>query len=395
MGLYDSLQDETISEYKQIYGREPEFLIQAPGRVNLIGEHTDYNDGFVFPLAIERCTMIAASRRSGKTGQVWASLFGESAELAVSGPIDPKDSHGWSAYVQGAIACMLEEGVEAPGFDAVIRANVPLGGGLSSSASLEVATATLMEAMSGTTIDPVKKALACQKAEHVFVGMPCGIMDQFISALGRRDHALFLDCRDYSTRHVPLADPNIVVLITNSNVKHELTGSEYPERRASCEKAAALLGVAKLRDVSSDMLQASRDVLLAGGSDLLYRRARHVVEEDTRTQRTADALVNSDWTTAGQLMYASHESMKNDFEISCPEIDALVDIAQSIGLDGGVLGSRMTGGGFGGCTVSLVRLEALDDVISKMTRDYKERTGIEATAFATRAADGAGVLRLP
>lgn len=395
MGLYDSLQDETIAEYKRIYGREPEFLVQAPGRVNLIGEHTDYNDGFVFPLAIERCTMIAASRRPGSTGQVWASLFGEGVEVAVRGVIDPKQSQGWSAYVQGAIACMLEEGVEASGFEAVICANVPLGGGLSSSASLEVATATLMEVISGTTLDPVKKALACQKAEHVFVGMPCGIMDQFISALGRRDHALFLDCRDYSTRHVPLADPDIVVLITNSNVKHELTGSEYPERRASCEKAASLLGVAKLRDVTSEMLQVNRDKLMANGSDLLYRRAHHVVEEDARTQLTADALIASDWSTAGKLMYASHESMKNDFEISCPEIDALVEIAQAIGVEGGVLGSRMTGGGFGGCTVSLVRLEALDDVISRMTRAYKERTGIEATAFATRAADGAGVLRHP
>lgn len=402
MTCCDSLPQATVEEYRNVFGREPEYLVRAPGRVNLIGEHTDYNDGFVFPMAIERCAFIAAGRRSSGSGscgsgssdcaRVWASTFSEMGEIAVHGTIDPTQSSGWKAYVQGSVACMLEEGIEAAPFDAVLKSNVPLGGGLSSSAALEVATATLCEALAGRRLDPVKKALACQKAEHVFVGMPCGIMDQFISALGKKDHALFLDCRDYSTKDVPLPE-GLVVLIVNSNVKHELTGSEYPERRASCEKAAEILGVPKLRDATESMLLENRKALEKDGCDLLFRRARHVVSENERTRAMADALTARDWREAGRLMYSSHESMRTDFEISCPEIDTLVSIAREIGVDGGLFGSRMTGGGFGGCTVSLVRPEELDHVVATLTGEYKSRTGIDATAFATRAAAGAEILR--
>lgn len=402
MTLFQTLLDETIADFQKQYRSKPKWLVFAPGRVNLIGEHTDYNDGFVFPMAIERYTIIAAgpsqnvperNDKNQKIAQIRTKNLNQTSSFLLEGEIQPAEKVRWSSYVQGSIACSLEKELNVEPFCAVLNSNVPIGGSLSSSASLEVAVATLMEAMSGQTLNPVDKALLCQKAEHLFAKMPCGIMDQFISTLGVKDHAMLLDCRSLVPKMIPLLDPSIVVLITNSNVKHSLTGSEYPERRQSCEEASRILGVTKLRDVSPDMLESSREKLLGlENGDRYYRRAKHVVSEDIRTQTMAQALIAADWEKVGEQMYASHESLKIDYEVSCPELDVLVDIAKSIGFDGGMIGSRMTGGGFGGCMVSLVRADQVDDVSETIRTGYFSKTGIKPTIFATRPAQGASIL---
>ncbi len=392
--LFTKLIDETKALFHEKYGESPSVLVAAPGRVNLIGEHTDYNGGYVFPMAIERYTVIAAKPTSADVATIYSHNTGETAPFAISGEIKPADKVRWTSYVQGTIACALEKGAKVGGFNAVINSSVPLGGGLSSSASLEVAVATLMEALSGVKFGKTEKPLLCQKAEHVFAKMACGIMDQFISALGEKDRAMLLDCRSQEPKMIPLEDPEVSVLITNSNVKHQLTGSEYPERRASCEEAAHRLGVSLLRDVSFDTLMANRAKLLDDQhGDRLFKRARHAIGEDVRTLAMADALVKGEWRVVGEQMYASHDSLRDDYEVSCREIDILVEIARKIGFDGGVIGSRITGGGFGGCTVSLVRTDKVDEISERYIREYKAQTGIDATIFSTRAAQGARVLQ--
>jgi galactokinase len=249
----EHLRDQTIREFQKRFAGEPQLVAIAPGRVNLIGEHTDYNGGYVLPMAIERYVVIAAAKRKdaphendGHTAQVYSVNKADMATLRVHGPIQPGPV-AWSSYVQGVVAGFVARGFDVPPFDAVIQSNVPLGGGLSSSAALEVATATLLEAMLGKPLDPVQKALLCQEAEHKFAGVPCGIMDQFSSTLCTADHLMLLDCRSQEVKLVPFADPDVTVLITNSNVKHELTGGEYAKRRGQCEAAAKTLGVHTLR----------------------------------------------------------------------------------------------------------------------------------------------------
>jgi galactokinase len=286
------------------------------------------------------------------------------------------------------VAGFVARGVKVPGFDAMIHSTVPLGGGLSSSAALEVGMATLLEAITGKTIDPVDKALLCQQAEHQYAGVPCGIMDQFISVMGRKDHLLLLDCRSRKTELVPMSDPSVALLVTNTNVKHELTGGEYAQRRAQCEAAAKTLGIASLRDATAAALEQAKTRM----DPVVFRRARHVIGEIERTPRAAQAIRVSDWTRAGQLMYASHDSLRDDYEVSCAELDAVVEIARGIGPKGGVFGCRMTGGGFGGCTVALVKTDAVDAITKKIGGDYKRKTGIAATIFESRPAAGATML---
>ena len=380
-------------EFLKCYNTKPTWIVAAPGRVNLIGEHTDYNDGFVFPMAIERYTVIAAGpvEDGSKEATVFSFNMNEPASFNVDGTAPPPEPVTWWSYVLGTINCVREAGLHATPFRAVIKSNVPLGGGLSSSASLEVATATLVEEIVGKKIGPEEKALLCQKAEHEYAHMPCGIMDQFISTMGREGYAMLLDCRSREPKMVPLDDPAISVLIVNSNVKHELTGSEYPDRRRQCEKAARMLGCTVLRDATLEKLEAAKTVFEAeSDGDLCFRRARHVVTENDRTIAMAYALHKKEWAECGRLMYASHDSMQNDFEITCPEIDALVEIAKTLD---GVIGSRMTGGGFGGCTVSLVETAKIEAISVAITEKYKARIGIEPTIFATRPAQGALVIR--
>jgi len=389
-----SLQELSVTvsqQFEQAYGRPPRWIAAAPGRVNVIGEHTDYNDGFVLPMAIERYTLIAAapSVDGGKTIRLRSTAGGAAVSIDLNQPLTPAAKGAWHNYPLGVIAGFLAQGLNPGGFDAVIYSTVPLGGGLSSSAALEVATATLLESITGKKLDPVQKALLCQRAEHEYAGMPCGIMDQFISVMGKENHLLLLDCRSRQPELVPMADPAMALLITNTNVKHELTGGEYAKRRAQCEQAAKVLGVASLRDATADQLEQAHARL----EEVVYRRARHVISEIERTTHAAEGVRASNWPTVGQLMYASHASLRDDYEVSCPELDAVVEIAQSIGAKGGVFGCRMTGGGFGGCTVALVLAESVDAISNRIAAEYERRTKIKPTIFVSRPAAGATVIK--
>jgi len=389
MKLQD-LASHVASEFEKLYGRPPRWIAAAPGRVNIIGEHTDYNDGFVLPMAIEYYSVMAADRPvdSREVIMLRSTLEAEVATIDLTLPVRPA-APKWGNYPRGVVAGFQERGIQPGGLDVLLHSTVPLGSGLSSSAALEVCTATLLEAVTGTILDPVDKALLCQKAEHDFAGVPCGIMDQFISALGREGHLLLLDCRTRTTELVPMNDPSVALLIINTNVKHELSGGEYAERRSQCEEAASNLGVESLRDVTAVQLEAGKSKM----SETVYRRARHVIGEIGRTVHAAGSVRQSDWPAVGQLMYASHAALRDDYEVSCEELDVVVEIAEAIGEQGGVYGCRMTGGGFGGCCVALVKASDVDDISEKIAADYKARTGIAATIFASRPAAGATVVK--
>jgi galactokinase len=385
----NELTAHVAAEFQKHYGRAPRWIVAAPGRVNVIGEHTDYNDGFVLPMAIERYAIMAAdnSATAGKIS-IYDANFKESAQIDVTAPVT-KGQPKWSNYIRGVLCGFQHRGVKIPALDVAFLSTVPLGGGLSSSAALEVCTATLMEAATGKAIDPIEKALLAQKAEHDFAGVPCGIMDQFISALGREGHLLLLDCRTRKTELVPMSDPSVALLVINTNVKHELSGGEYAERRAQCEEATAKLGVKSLRDVTAEQLEKNKGKL----SELVYRRARHVIGEIERTTHAAEGIRQSNWPAVGQLMYASHYALKDDYEVSCAELDAVVEIAEDIGAKGGVYGCRMTGGGFGGCCVALVKASAVEGISKTIAAEYKKKTGIDAAIFSSRPAAGATILK--
>jgi galactokinase len=383
------LAARVAAEFQKLYGRPPRWIVAAPGRVNVIGEHIDYNDGFVLPMAIERYAVMAAdSSSSSNSFSVYDAQFKETAMIDISAPVT-KGPPKWSNYIRGVIAGFQNRGIKIPALNVAFMSTVPLGGGLSSSAALEVCTATLIETATGAAIDPVEKALLAQKAEHEFAGVPCGIMDQFISVMGRESRLLLLDCRSRKTELVPMDDPSVALLIVNTNVKHELSGGEYAQRRLQCEAAAKILGVASLRDTTVEMLERSK----ASMSEVVYRRARHVIGEIERTVHAAEAIRNSNWPAAGNLMYASHASLRDDYEVSCKELDDVVEIAESIGVKAGVFGCRMTGGGFGGCAVALVKTGNVEAITKQIADGYKSKTGINATIFVSRPAAGATVIK--
>ncbi len=383
------LSAHIAAEFQKHYGRPARWIVAAPGRVNVIGEHTDYNDGFVLPMAIERYAVMAADTASAPGNiSVYDTHFKESATIDISAPVT-KGQPKWSNYIRGVLAGFQHRGVKIPALDVAFMSTVPLGGGLSSSAALEVCTATLMEAATGKKIDPVEKALLAQTAEHEFAGVPCGIMDQFISALGHEGHLLLLDCRTRKTELVPMSDPSVELLVINTNVKHELGSGEYAKRRAECEEAARILGVKSLRDATADQLEKAKGKL----SEVVYRRARHVIGEIERTVHAAEGIRNSNWPAVGNLMYASHYALRDDYEVSCKELDVVVDIAEEIGYKAGVYGCRMTGGGFGGCCVALVKASAVPEITKRITAEYKARTGIDSVIFASRPAAGATILK--
>ncbi len=382
------MAEHCASLFARCFGQAPRWMVAAPGRVNLIGEHTDYNDGFVLPMAIERYTVIAGDRAAVGQVTLHSLTTGETARFSLR-PTTERGEPAWSNYVRGVISGFEKAKLKPPGFNAVIDSTVPFGGGLSSSAALEVATASLLELMVGKKLDPIEKALLCQKAEHDFAGVPCGIMDQFTSVLARENHALLLDCRSRTTTAVPMTDPTITVLIINTNVRHKLADGEYAKRRAQCGIAAQAMKVPALRDASMAGLKSARSRM----EPIPFRRARHVITENDRTRETAKAIRKADWPRVGELMYASHASLREDYEVSCPELDAVVEIAQSIGENDGVIGCRMTGAGFGGCAVSLVKTEAVPFITRKISELYERKIGTQATIFSSRPAAGARVLR--
>lgn len=373
------------SAFLAAFGAAPTLAVQAPGRVNLIGEHTDYNDGFVLPCAIDYRTVICGSPRDdGQVRVVAADYAGEQDEFSLDTPIYQSPTRPWVNYVRGVVKYLQEAGHGLRGADLAISGNVPQGAGLSSSASLEVATGQFFKALGGFDIDPTELALIGQCAENRFVGCNCGIMDQLISARGEAGHALLIDCRSLATRSVAMPE-GIAVLIINSNVRRGLVGSEYNTRRRQCEEAARFFGVKALRDVDVATYAAK-----AGGLDpLIARRARHIITDSQRALDLSAALPTGDMRRISQLMADSHASMRDDFAITCPQVDALVDIVKkAIGDNGGV---RMTGGGFGGCVVALAPHELVEPVRAAVSERYPAATGLHGSVYVCHPSAGAGV----
>ncbi len=380
-----------VAEARRIFtarfGRAPTQLVRAPGRVNLIGEHLDYNYGPVLPLAIEPQILFATAPNGLECVRLWSAVFGEGCEISLTEPL-MRGEPGWSNYIRGVLAGWQRSGRTLPGFDAVIVSDLPAGGGLSSSAALEVGMATLLEALTGAPLIPEEKALLCQRAEHDFAGLPCGFMDQFACVFGRADHLLLLDCRSRETTLIPWTADDLVFLVIDTQVKHDLATSAYAERRRTCEAAAHRLGVTSLRDWPEARLSEAESLLDA----VAFRRVRHVVTEIARTFAAASAIRTGAWSELGRLMFASHDSLRDDYEVSCAELDEVVRLTQELGEAGGVLGCRMTGGGFGGSAIALVRREQLGWVWERLRSAYMCRFPRGVKFIVTRAADGASVL---
>ena len=379
--------DALKSAFERLMGTRPR-LFSAPGRVNLIGEHTDYNDGFVLPIAIDRRTVVAASPRTDRRVRVVTLNLDEQAEFDLDQQGTPRRKH-WLDYIEGVARTLEESGLRLSGANLIVESDVPVGAGLSSSAALEVSVGLALVSVSGAAIDPVALALAGQRAEHTYVGAQVGIMDQFIAALGRRGHALLIDCRSLEWTPVPLNIGDTSVLICNTGVKHELASSEYNTRRAECERGLEILremlpGILALRDVSlADFQQVERRL-----PEPLRRRCRHVITENARTLAFADALRSGRLEELGRLMALSHQSLREDYEVSSRELDLMVEIATSLKED--CVGARMTGGGFGGCTVNLVSTGSIDRFRETISREYQAQTGIEPFIYVSEASEGAG-----
>ena len=396
-------------KFEEIFGGPPAFIASAPGRVNLIGEHTDYNDGYVFPVAIDKYINIAARKRPDRRVILYALDVDDSWEFSLDTlSVRPPQAPAWSHYLIGVASLLEASGREITGIDAVITGDVPIGAGLSSSAALSVA-ATLAFLTAGSELETIKSedskkelAALCQRVEHEFVDVKCGIMDQTISLLGKENHALFLDCRSLEYEQVPLNLSEHYIAICNTKVKRELAASEYNKRRAECERGVNILrrwipGISSLRDIALTDFKKHEEELPA----LTQKRCRYVIEENARVLEAVSVLKRRSQRTLGKtdeslihfgnLMNASHNGLRDDYEVSCKELDLLTDIARSIT---GVIGSRMTGAGFGGCTVSIVHRDALEIFQTRVTTEYHEQTGIEPEIYLCNVSDGAQVFRI-
>ncbi|KAG6447092.1 galactokinase [Manduca sexta] len=378
------LVKQAREKYIATYGRQPTVAACAPGRVNLIGEHIDYCEGFVLPMAIPFLTVVVGGYNNTDECRL-LSVLGTGEELQTKFPSTKKsplkpEQPGWSNYVKGVVANFPDV---VDGFDAVIVSDVPMGAGLSSSASIEVAIFTFLEGLTGVTVGLVEKAKLCQKAEHEFPGMPCGIMDQYIVTMGKREHALLIDCRSLEAEQVPLETDDVALLVINSNVKHQLTGSEYPQRRAQCQEAADKLGLPSLRGAKRDDIEVLKRL---GCDELVIKRAQHVIEEISRTEEVGKILGKKDFKRTGELFYQSHDSLSKLMEVSCPELDQLVNILRGAT---GVYGARMTGGGFGGCAIALVQKSEVGNLKNLILSQYKN-----PTFFVCQPTDGARLIKV-
>lgn len=396
-------------EFKERFGDTPDFIASAPGRVNLIGEHTDYNDGFVFPAAIDRYIHIVGSKRNDRQVHLHALDINETCKFNLDTNADT-NLPVWSNYLRG-VAHLLQElvltnlGQTLNGMSALITGDVPIGAGLSSSAALEVASLLSFLSVCGFAvtdtitdsnqavelldIPATELAALCQRAEHEYAGVKCGIMDPTISLLGKSDHALFLDCRSLAYRHVPLYLKDTLLVICNTNVKRGLASSEYNKRRAECEKGVKILqkwkpDIASLRDVTLNDLKKYEAEL----PHITQKRCRYVVEENARVENAVSSLTKGDLETFGHLMNASHDGLRDRYEVSCPELDILTEIAQNTN---GVIGARMTGAGFGGCTVNLVKKDSVHKFSERVMREYPNRTKIDPEIYVCNIGDGARI----
>lgn len=373
--------------FQQHYGHLPAVVAVSPGRINLIGEHIDYLGGCVMPVAIDRYLTVEAAKTVDGTFEFLPIRAGFRSPIVLKREELIRCSlpeERWQNYLIGVIAGYSAAGVEVPGFRAVIHSDLPTGAGLSSSAALETAVALVIEGLSGVTLDVADRALLCQKAEHDYAGVPCGIMDQLAVGAGKAGHVLHLDCRDLSMQHFPLS-PDLVILTADTGVKHALGDGEYRKRREDCDAACAILGIASLREFPLQMVEQSRADL----GERLFRRVHHAVSEMVRVRDFSEALVQQDSATLGRTMRESHESLRDDYEVSCRELDHLVETAYAFGPDRGLIGSRMTGGGFGGSTVSLVEAESAAALKTRLEASYRTEFGRELHCFITSAVDGA------
>ncbi len=379
---------EWQAKFSEIYGG-PSRVYRAPGRVNLIGEHTDYNDGFVMPAAIEFYIWVAIAPRADRIVRMYSSSYSESVDFDLDEKA-PRARHHWSDYVRGVAVTLEQAGHRLGGADLLVGGDVPVGSGLSSSAAIEVASAYALLANSGLSVSPIEIARLCQRAENEFVGTRCGIMDQFISCCGQAGRALLLDCRSLTYRLLPIP-PHISLVICNTMVKHELATGEYNTRRAECEEGVQLLspflpGILALRDVSMADLDKYGHKL----PHVIYQRCHHVISENARVLETADALERGDLAACGRSMAESHRSLRDDYQVSCAELDLMVKLAEK---QEGLYGARMTGGGFGGCTINLVQSEAVTEFQRAVASEYERQTGIHPQIFISCAAEGAGEVK--
>jgi galactokinase len=383
-----ALRQQVAVTFEGRFPGDPPRFFQAPGRVNLIGEHTDYNDGFVLPVAIDRQVLVAARARTDAEVRLWSTHFQQGSAFSLQ-DIAPDPAAPWSNYVRGVAFVLQREGFALRGMDAVIAGDVPIGSGLSSSAAMEVATAVAFCGLSSLHIAPVDLALYCQRAENEFVGMKCGIMDQCIASLGQPDHALLIDCRSLRYEAVPVP-PAVSVVVCDTMKRRGLLDSEYNTRRQQCEQGVQLLRqhlphVRALRDVTSDDLAEHGHIL----PPVVRQRCLHVVSENERTLAAVAALRTGEISHFGQLMDRSHASLRDDYQVSCQELDKMVELAHRAP---GCLGARMTGAGFGGCTVNLVRAEAAGAFAQRIAMMYAEETGVTPEVYICRASAGAGEL---
>jgi len=378
------LKEKVVACFKQHLGGTPDLLVQAPGRVNLIGEHTDYNGGFVLPMAINRSILFALRYRKDGHVHLVSGDYGHHAHFDVN-DFSYLKPH-WSEYIKGVANGLKKRGLELQGFEGVLLGDVPRGSGLSSSAALELAAARAFSEVSGFPWDPVDMAVVGQEAENDWVGVNCGIMDQMISSCGKAGHAYLLDCRSLEGTHVPLPD-GFTVVILDTATRRGLVDSAYNERRQQCEQAAEFFGVELLRDVSPAQFFEKEGEL----DELTRKRARHVVTEDQRTLKAAEAMKAGDAEAFGKLMTQSHESLRDDFEVSNEALNTMVETA--LGQEG-CLGARMTGAGFGGCAVALVKEEAADRFVGEVVKDYQAKTELEPAVYVTPAVNGANRMLL-
>jgi galactokinase len=378
--------DRLAEQFESRFSRPCDGIARAPGRVNLIGEHADYNDGFVLPIAIQRETLAAFAARSDSLCTFVSAQADEEAMVDLGQPLAPGQP-AWANYPKGVVAGLSAALGPVKGVDILFGSDVPLGGGLSSSASLEVATAKALLAATGAEMEDYQLARLCQRAEHEFAGAPCGIMDQSISIMGQTDHALLLDCRSGEVRQIPFDDPSLVLLVVNTRVQHGIADGAYAERRTQCQEAADKLTLPSLRDADMDMIRTAEEDGTLSGAHL--KRARHVVGEIARTLDAVEALEKGGFHAFGELMYASHASLRDDYEVSCDELDAVVELARGCE---GVHGARMTGGGFGGCAIVLAGAAQAEGIARHIGTGFEERFGHGPEMFITRAADGASIV---
>jgi galactokinase len=386
-GRYMNTVQDLTNKFRAKFGTSPT-ICRAPGRVNLIGEHTDYNDGFVLPAAIEFSCWTAAAARKDRKITVYSENLGQSV-IADLDDLKPLPETAWANYPLGVARALEQAGSRLSGAELYFAGEVPLGSGLSSSAAIEVSTGLALLKISGLPIDRTALALLCQRAENEFVGARCGIMDQFISCHGSADRALLLDCRSLEFRMIPIP-ADVTLAICNTMVRHELGASGYNARRAECEQAGRLLaqmlpGIRALRDVTQAQLEEHSNLL----STNLYRRARHVITENARVVAAAHAFESGAIEKLRQLMAESHRSLRDDYEVSCPELDNMVEIAAR---QRGVLGARMTGGGFGGCTINLVETEHAEEFQRRISVEYANKMGLQADVYLCKASQGAEVV---